>query len=189
MGDNNLDVVTLRYLLKSLQLSIATLATAIEQDNVYTWDRFGRFVVADADEKKRALDLLAEQHEWNEESEYEKVNRQSPLDECDGPSDPFSSFGWLPASIPNFDAIGAAADTPKPLGRGMSRRYAEKTDLKIIGALLTLLLEMNAGGTSRHSFKNQSAIVGAILEKFEGKHGFSQRTLEGRFAAANQALA
>jgi hypothetical protein len=88
-----------------INTSVATLATAIEQSGVQTYDRFGRRIPATDDgheekvRKSRALNILASYYAFilsgggdeNTDFEYD-----SPLEE----------FGWPADEAPDFDKAG-----------------------------------------------------------------------------------
>jgi hypothetical protein len=63
---------------------------------------------------------------------------------------------------------------------------AEAGYLNTIGALLDLLL--SKGGDGRGLFPSEAAIINAIAERYPGKSGLAQRTLEERFAQAKRTL-
>ncbi|MCK0506327.1 hypothetical protein [Aromatoleum anaerobium] len=98
------EYVTLRDLLEGCNVTIATLATAIEQAGIYTWDRFGRFKQADEPAKVRVLDLLAAQYRWS--TGVDGRDTGSPLTESAySPDDVFSAFCWPTNQAPDFGAI------------------------------------------------------------------------------------
>ncbi len=65
---------------------------------------------------------------------------------------------------------------------------AETTYLNIVGALLDVALRSSPGGQPYSSFKNQAAIISVVLAHHEDKPGISARTLEDKFARANESL-
>jgi hypothetical protein len=64
----------------------------------------------------------------------------------------------------------------------------ETTYLNIIGGLLHLMLEKTPTGKPRSSYKNQSAIITDLLDRFEGRDGISQRNLDKKFGEANKLI-
>lgn len=58
----------------------------------------------------------------------------------------------------------------------------------IIGAILDVTVGKNADGQVQSVYKNQAAIVDAILSRFPDKSGLSKRTLDRKFAEANRRL-
>ncbi len=71
---------------------------------------------------------------------------------------------------------------------GAPGEKAETTFLNIIGGLLGLMLGETPSGKPQSVFANQSAIISALLAHYGDKPGISDRTLEGKFAAANRSL-
>jgi len=65
---------------------------------------------------------------------------------------------------------------------------AEKTYLNIIGGLVDVMLGKSLGGQKHSVFQNGAAIVTALLAHHGDKPGISQRTLDGKLAAANRSL-
>jgi hypothetical protein len=65
----------------------------------------------------------------------------------------------------------------------------EKTTyLNIIGGLLELMLGETPAGNKQSVFKDNTAIINALLAHHDGKQGISKRTLESKFAAAKRSL-
>lgn len=62
------------------------------------------------------------------------------------------------------------------------------TYLNIIGALAALILGKNSRGTQNSIFRNQSALISALVEEFGHLHGISQRTLEAKLVEAKNYL-
>jgi len=73
--------------------------------------------------------------------------------------------------------------TEKPVSK-----REESTYLNIIGALLGLMTGTTPAGKSQSVFGNESAIKAALLARYEGKPGISQRTLDEKFPAAKRSL-
>ena len=96
--------------------TVATLASAIEQNGIYMWDPFGRFVLADKEGKARALDLLKIHYNWEctpiDEENCTGTDILSPLDKwADETDSPYDKFGWTAKMVPDFDKIlGALID-------------------------------------------------------------------------------
>ena len=63
-----------------------------------------------------------------------------------------------------------------------------ETYQNIIGGLLTLLLGNTPAGKAQSVFNNQTAIIDALLARYENKQGIKQRTLEEKFAEANKSI-
>lgn len=136
---------------------------------------------------KQAADALLEKH---------KIARQKFLQDR---QERDSSLRYYPkAGLPD-DAVwvvktaalrefersvsGKSASTEKPLGK-----REEATLLNITGALLSLLLGKTPAGKSQSVFKDQAAVIDALLASHEGKAGIAKRTLEEKFAQAKRNL-
>jgi hypothetical protein len=65
---------------------------------------------------------------------------------------------------------------------------AETTYLNIIGGLLELMLGESPAGISHSVFKNQSAIISAMLAYHGDKPGIGGSTLDAKFAEANRSI-
>ncbi|MGY1917444.1 hypothetical protein ACW9IF_00820 [Pseudomonas tolaasii] len=63
---------------------------------------------------------------------------------------------------------------------------SERSYLRLIGALISLLLGRSPGGKPYSSFVSQASIISVLSARNEGKSGFNKRTLEDRFAAARR---
>jgi hypothetical protein len=122
-------------------ISVGTLASAIEQSDIYTWDRFGRFGKAFPADVAEALDLLAMQYKW--EADPEAVRREdprSPLDQCDGDwENPFARFGWAKGVTPDFDNIRQTQSEAAPKRHD---RVTRKAPDAFVGAFVRLLVEI-----------------------------------------------
>lgn len=75
----------------------------------------------------------------------------------------------------------------EPADKPMSVR-AETTLLNITGALLGLMLSKTPSGKPQSVFKDQAAVIDALLAAYEGKPGIAKRTLEEKLAAAKRSL-
>lgn len=65
---------------------------------------------------------------------------------------------------------------------------SELTYQTIIGVLVDLFLDHSPAGNPLSVFKNQAAIVDAILARHKDVPGLSKRTLDEKFAAANRSV-
>ncbi len=109
-----------------------TLATAIEKNGIYTWDRFGRFGLADEAGKVEALGLLAAQYAWKQEL-YSRG--QSPLEQCEGPDSVFERYGWKTKVCPDFNVIRLGQSEREPRQSKSGETNSRNTLLVIIAAL------------------------------------------------------
>jgi len=120
------------------QIPIAILATAIEKVGIYTWDRFGRFVLAKAEDQEKALSALALQHEWEIER-FHGDDPRSPLDQAVGTGDSnFDLFGWATMALPDFDQYHVD-QVELPKAHGGARRKAPDV---FVAAMVKLLVEI-----------------------------------------------
>ncbi|EOG3620237.1 hypothetical protein ACK9U2_002099 [Pseudomonas putida] len=76
-----------------------------------------------------------------------------------------------------LDAIGPASDASTSVHH------------TIIGALLAIMVGKSKSGQMQSIYKNQTAVVQAILSRFPGLHGLSKHTLDRKFALARRHLA
>lgn len=81
------------------------------------------------------------------------------------------------------DVAGPEAGRDKPLS---SRE--ETTLLNLVGGLLGLLLGTTPSGKSQSVFKDQAAVIEALLASYPGKPGIAKRTLEAKLAEAKRSL-
>jgi hypothetical protein len=110
------------------KVSVAMLASAIEKCGIYTWDRFGRYGLADEAGNIEALHLLEIHYEWESTPPQERPDPRSPMDQWGCHSDnAYGHFGWATKVLPDFDNMLSAQEalntekinslTPKPPGR------------------------------------------------------------------------
>lgn len=147
-------------LVLSNEESIAVLATAIEKNDIYCWDRFGRFNKATESDKRNALDLLAEQHKW--EREQEPPYEQNPLEA--EYHHPLYLFGWAKNVLPKFDDIRNSLTEVNPPQRQSAETKRKTTLLVAIAALGHKLgLKINREGKSE---RGVSVKLQKIIEEF-----------------------
>lgn len=87
-------------------------------------------------------------------------------------------------------AIGLERDDLKAMVKkhGKLTERSELTYQTIIGVLVDLFLDHSPAGKPLSVFKNQAAIVDAILARYKDVPGLSKRTLDEKFAAANRSV-
>lgn len=174
------ELLTGRYAGQSNQerYSPAVLATAIEQDGIYGWDRFGRYKLFSKvnAEAIAALDQLAQQYLWSSGHDNQPEDR-SPVEMVDDfPQDPHSLYmGWTSAYLPRLEEIKRSIEGNKnpvpPTGRltgGTAKGI--NFDRMLIGALVRFI----GGKVSQHShpdFKDIKSLARLIDEKFAGVAG------------------
>lgn len=102
--------------------------------------------------------------------------------------------GGLPRDSVLVVRVGALIDLQERISSEDSAKEKplgirpETTYQNIIGGLLGLMLGKTPAGKSQSVFENQTAIISAMLAHYGSKPGISERTLEEKFAAANQSL-
>jgi hypothetical protein len=180
--------VSLRDALATENIAIGTLATAIEKEGIWTWDRFGRRGLADSIAKEKALQLLADQYAWELIQDDPDTDTLSPLDSNDGPQDYFWRFGWPASSLPDFEVIGKDVDLGRPPATKKPSPIPELTNLRIIGALITLMLDKSPAGNPYSAFETEAAIISVLEETFPHLRGIGERTLHHRFAKGKRSL-
>ena len=152
--------ISVRNLLVA-KVSVATLATAIEQHGIQTYDRFGRRVVAQKEGKdsgleKRILDCLASYcAEVLAACEARPFQAESDPDRWFDYDSPFENFGWPADEAPKFDEI---ADEIRPNSLKLKKLAADspvhprtnRSFLVIIAALCQRAnLDYRARGSSQ----------------------------------------
>ncbi|WP_108574910.1 hypothetical protein [Pseudomonas sp. GV047] len=92
--------------------------------------------------------------------------------------------------LEDLRAIGLERDDLKVMvkAHGQLSERSEITYQNIIGALVNLLLDHSPAGKPLSVFKNQAAIVDAVIARHQDVPGLSKRTLDEKFAAANRSL-
>ncbi|VVN56815.1 hypothetical protein PS687_02465 [Pseudomonas fluorescens] len=92
--------------------------------------------------------------------------------------------------LKDLQAIGLERDELNALIKthGHVSERSEITYQNIIGVLVNLLLGHSPAGKPLSVFKNQAAIVDAVLARYRDVPGLSKRTLDEKFAAANRSL-
>lgn len=90
----------------------------------------------------------------------------------------------------DLQTIGVERDDLKAIveTHGHLSERSELTYQNIIGALVSLFLDHSPAGKPLSVFKNQAAIVDAIIARHKDKPGLSKRTLDEKLAAANRSL-
>jgi hypothetical protein len=104
------------------KMDVVTLASAIEEKGIYTWDRFGRMRDAtkgDANDlysKARALDLLALVYKSDIEAhnDIERHDLDEFIEDYDGP---LVGFGWPLDECPDFEKYKPEHSMPATVKR------------------------------------------------------------------------
>lgn len=124
------------------KVSVATLATAIENHGIYTWDRFGRYKkMMTGEYVDRALKLLADHRKWERDPDIEFLeDPRSPLQQYEGDWDnPYDHFGWAAEVVPDFESIHSQ-QLEAPPGNVFKPSY--KASAEFVDALIKLLVEL-----------------------------------------------
>jgi hypothetical protein len=115
--NNQAKFITLGQLILQ-KISIRTLATGIENEGIYTWDRFDRLAVTCETNKAFILDLLADQYKYETHfgayverngtplsplEKYELVPQSAEEAKDWDWDNPFDQFGWPADALPNFN--------------------------------------------------------------------------------------
>jgi hypothetical protein len=162
---------------------ISVLATAIENDGIYGWDRFGRFIKFSKNVSKgddaviyhNVLDALARQYAWQWDARLQQ-SEKSPIELTAYPGP--LCFGWYEDEMPDLSAI-IAGGLAQP---GMPSLREENNDKVLIGVLKAILIEKGV-------FKSQAALITYLIdERYNEYPGFAESTLEAKFAKANSLL-
>ena len=194
------DLLTRRWDGGSTSISTATLATAIEQQGVYGWDSYGRFIHLKADgagdnafhfrEALKAVALEAE-HEWA--SQLEQFPEQSPAEQGTGHGTIFDRYGWGATEIPDFRTI--AQSIPASPRRAAQAIRMDNATLTLIGVMHALMVEGKQRGpleidTDLPPYSTQTDLIGAIVDVAETNNlkGVSRSTVEGKFVEAKRVL-
>lgn len=81
---------------------------------------------------------------------------------------------------------GSAAATLDKAQSGAKKEYANR--MRVIGALVSLMLDETPGKKKFSVFISQNTIIDALVQRHKGDPGLSQRNLESVFAEAKKLL-
>jgi len=140
--------------------TVGELATAIEAEGVYTWDRFGRYrkYTAGSIEVEYCLNLLA-----NEFKLITSGPRASEVSE--NVEDELDDFGWTASALPTQQASSMRSDFVPPASRERERT----TLLLIISALVNeagLPERTAASAIARCTDKNGASLTDETVRKY-----------------------
>jgi hypothetical protein len=97
-------------LLVERKITSAAIATAIEKEGVYTWDRFGRFIPAtdgdcnDSTSKAFILDLIAKYYRLTTEPQLTDEEEWFLFNMTEDWPTPLHYFGWRSKDLSGFKA-------------------------------------------------------------------------------------
>jgi|JI9StandDraft_1071089.scaffolds.fasta_scaffold74923_3 hypothetical protein len=144
--------------LLELGYPVGTLASAVE-NGIYTWDRFGRFLLADETARHVALDALAAEYAWQAGGRI----GLPPREVASGLGSPYSVFGWRTDKLPDLDAIGRGIDQPPPPPRQSSETRKLDSALILIAALCKKVgIDLSRHGATQRIVE-ATGLVGANL--------------------------
>ena len=123
-------------------VTAALIATAIEKEGIYHFDRFGRYMFANGDDKAQALDLVAYHYDWCRAPESDGRNDpRSPVEQsADSYPDPYGRLGWATDVLPNFKEIQQTL-VESPVVRSVRDKKRKAPDA-FVSALIRLLVEI-----------------------------------------------
>ncbi len=171
------------HLLYKEKLQPGTIASAVEQYGVYTWDRFGRLrnYLLGTPEAEAALNLLAAHYH----NEYVSIHAH-PYDLFDYAEQ--APYGWPKEKQPDFKNLEESTiQEPKKPSPRHSMEKANNANAVIIGGLLQFIKgEM---GNQRHpDFQSEAQLIAFLEKKLGGYLGVSERNLKDKFARAKEAF-
>ena len=187
--DENNPSISLKKILNHGNVSVATLATAIENNGIYTWDRYGRFKLFQKDtaEAQQALLLLQNIFEYEIDPSPGKSDKQHPLDASNDWDDPYWRFGWAMKELPNLKNIKynqlEMLRKETPIGKREKSSY-----LRIIGALVEYISGKTPGVDKHPSFENETKLIADLDKFYDGYEGLSASNLSRKFPQANRVL-
>lgn len=90
-------------------------------------------------------------------------------------------------TVPDWLDPATTPEMPKPEEKPIRDRERE-TYLHIIGAMLGLMTGETPTGKPNSIFRNQSAVIEALIENYSGNQGIAKRTLGDKFSEAKKSL-
>lgn len=187
--DENNPYICLKKLVNHENVSVATLATAIESFGIYTWDKYGRFKLfqKDTPEAQQALLLLQHIFEYENDPTPGNSDKQHPLDVSNDWDDPYWRFGWAVNELPNLKTIKDGQLEVPQTNKSHNRR-AESCNLKIIAALLNCI-NGDFPNVARHpKFTSEAQLIVFLETTYKEKGGFSISSLSHKFPEAKSIL-
>ncbi len=184
------DFVSVNHCLRD-GVTEGALATAIEKEGVYTWDRFGRFrcFKPPAPEAESVLSVLA--------NVYARYSSDAPDDLDDGDDDSPDSLlrlcGWPKPKLPDFRSIEGSepvVSMPPESTRPTPGAKLVRADLALIGGLL-LFIKGELGNKRHPDFQTEDDLINVLELELSNLRlvGASQRTIIDKFSAAKKLLA
>jgi hypothetical protein len=124
------------------KVTVAMVATAIEQKGINAFDRFDRYVPASKEVKAWALDLVAKYYDWLRDPESDRrTDPRSPVEQsADVWCDEYGRLGWAAKELPDFNAIQQSS-VESPIVPLVNIRKG-KAPASFIAALIKLLVDI-----------------------------------------------
>ena len=181
--------MSLAQLLYQHQLAHGTLASAIEQTGVFSWDRYGRFrhFEASSPEALRALELLANAYAASLNADGSDLDGAFFGEESFRDSGG-ESFGWPAQQAPDFSAIAQGlqlVDQPR-----RSTTVQPKTDNANLAIILGLLrfIKGELGNRPHSEYSSETQLIEQIVPHMVDYSGVSVRNLKDKFARAKDLI-
>ena len=168
-------------------VKVGTLATAIEEQGIYTWDRYGRLNLnkSDSEQGQRALDLLATCYSGFSDPDHHWDWDWERFDDCGA-----GAFGWPASSVPDFELLARGVvqqTTSKKVG--VEHPKEANSNLAIILGLLKFIKGEFADTPPHPLWANsEDQLALHIAKKMMSYSGVSQGNLTKKFTAAKQLI-
>lgn len=161
------------YVFSRLDVSAGQIATEIETNGIYGWDRFQRFkhFEPQSQEALEALDLLASGLAHNEKLESEG-DQSSPTWPIDGEPTRDDRYGWTDLDMPKFVKVN------EPIMNPSSKTRLANSEAKLLAAVL-YEMDFKFG-------RNAVADMNLLLEK--AGISMSEKTIREALARASEYL-
>jgi hypothetical protein len=164
--------------------SIGDVASIIEREGIYSWDRYGRFkrFSPDSETAQKALDLLAKLYEIRNDPQLDERYDFSDLDY------ELSCFCWPEYDMPDF-RTQQSSQAPQPTKPAHSSSGQTKSENAYLGIILGLLKYIRGefDGISRHPDYRSDTQLRDILDHFMSAYpGCSKSNTLKRFKTANE---
>lgn len=160
----------------------AVLATAIENNGLYGWDRFGRYgpILAVSIDAQLALNALTKVHEA-------MVDRDPHAQSWDDSIDHYSiisRYGWKQSVLPDLEKIKQGI---VEVQRPQSLAKFENNSLMLIGALLDFI-EHGIQSKPHPGFKNLETLSNSIETATNSKNGLGRTSTLKKMRQARDAF-
>jgi len=160
----------------------SVLATAIENNGLYGWDRFGRYgpIKAVSDDAQRALNSLANIHD----AMVDPDPHAEPWDDLIDHDSIISRYGWMQSMLPDLKKIQEGiVEGPRP----QSVAKFENNSLMLIGALLDFI-EHGIRSKPHPGFKDLETLATSIDTATLAKNGLGRTSTLKKMRSARDAF-